>query len=330
MPRLFQLASPLTMLLCGAGAIAALSGSAAHPLDMRAAEGSSLRPDDYRIAAIGYRLATARPDLCPKTAPVSGLLLHHLGDYAPEDRPAMVRDGLDRGPGILSVVSDSPAARAGLKAGDIVLAVDGEPLESPETIAAIGDAKARRSAIEASEEKLLKLMARGTVRLTLLRGPATIERTLSTIPGCLLRIRLAVSKQRQAVANGPYVIVATGLLGLARNDDELAFVIGHEMGHVQLGHREVLQTARVPRKGALRGFGKNGDIVQRTEAEADAFGGRLVIAAGYDLDRGAVILARLDPAITLFGMFRTHADPQARIRALRALAASETGPAVTK
>jgi hypothetical protein len=250
------------------------------------------------------------------------MLLHHLGDYAPEDRPPLVREGLDRGPGILSVVADSPAARAGLKAGDVLLAVDREPVDSPVPIAGILDSKARRAAIETSEDKLLRQLERGTVSLTLLRGGETIERALTPVRGCLLRIRLAVSNQRQAVANGDYVIVASGLLALARNDDELAFVIGHEMGHVQLRHRDVLRAAHIPRDGALRGFGKNGDVVQRTEAEADLFGGKLAMAAGYDLNRGAEILGRLDPAITLFGLFRTHADPQARIRTLRALAIS--------
>lgn len=327
MPRSHRLAT-LALALCSAAPIAAMP-AVTQPDPARPAspaEGSSLRPDDLRIATIGYRLATARPGLCPRLAPVSGLLLHHLGDYTPADRPALVEGGLDRGPGILSVVADSPAADARLQAGDILVAVDGEPFESPVAIAAIADVKARRAAIEASEGKLLEALERGTVSLTLLRDGTTIQRSLTPVRGCLLRIRLAVSNQRQAVANGDYVIVATGLLALARNDDELAFVIGHEMGHVQLRHRDLLQAARIPRNGALRGFGKNGDLVQRTEAEADVFGGRLAIAAGYDLNRGAEILARLDPAITLFGLFRTHADPQVRIRALQAMAASQGSP----
>ncbi|PXA90966.1 hypothetical protein DMC47_26550 [Nostoc sp. 3335mG] len=322
----FHRSAALALTLGSAAPIAASPVAAEHIASVHQASpvaASSLRPDDLRIATIGYRLATARPELCPRLAPVSGLLLHHLGDYAPADRPELIEAGLNRGPGILSVVADSPAAHAGIDAGDILLAVNGQSLESPVAIAAIADVKARRAAIEASEGKLLQMLERGTARLTLLRGGTTIQRMLTPVQGCLLRIRLAVSNQRQAVANGDYVIVATGLLALARNDDELAFVIGHEMGHVQLRHRDLLQAARIPRNGALRGFGKNGELVQRTEAEADAFGGRLAIAAGYDLSRGAEILARLDPAITLFGLFRTHADPQVRIRALRAMAASQ-------
>ncbi len=44
--------------------------------------------------------------------------------------------GLDRGPGVLTVLAGSPAAFAGLVAGDVLLAVNGTPFLSPVAIAA--------------------------------------------------------------------------------------------------------------------------------------------------------------------------------------------------
>ena len=53
-------------------------------------EGSTLRPEDLRVATIGYRLALSGRALCPVRMPVTGMLLHHLAEYERGDRPAML------------------------------------------------------------------------------------------------------------------------------------------------------------------------------------------------------------------------------------------------
>jgi hypothetical protein len=285
---------------------------------------STLRPDDLRIAAIGYRLAIAGRDLCPKQGPVTGLLLHHLAEYAKGDRPEMIGQGLDRGPGVLAVVEGSPADLAGLRAGDVLLAVDGKAFPSPTAIAANADNAIWRPMVEASETMLQDRLARGPATLSVLREGQTLSLTLAPRTGCLLRIRLAHSGQQTAVAAGDYVVVSSGLLGIARNDDELAFTIAHELAHVVLGHGAWLRAQKVPR-GLMRGFGRNGERVRETEAEADRLGGEIAIAARYDLARGAEILDRLPPEIG-FGIFKTHDSDADRIRMLRALAAAHAAP----
>lgn len=297
----------------------ALAGSIlAAPL--QAAE-STLRPDDLRIAAIGYRLAIAGRDLCPRQGPVTGMLLHHLAEYAKADRPGLIAQGLDRGPGVLSVVAGSPADAAGLRAGDIVLTVNGKAFESPAAIAAIADREVWRPRLEASETMLLDALTRGPAALSVLRGGETLAITLTPATGCLLRIRLAHSSQQTAVSAGDYVVVSSGLLAMAKNDDELAFTIAHEMAHVELEHGRLLREHGVPRGGLLRGFGKNGALVRETEAAADHLGGEITLAAHYDLARGAEILSRLPPELG-FGIIKTHDSDRDRIRAMRALAAA--------
>src|SRR5687768_6332274 len=75
---------------------------------------STLRQADLRVAAVAYRIALAGRPLCSQPFPLTGLLFHHLAEYEPEDRGTMIqRHGLDRGPGILTVLGGSPAARAG-------------------------------------------------------------------------------------------------------------------------------------------------------------------------------------------------------------------------
>lgn len=296
--------------------LALLGGPLASPAH---AEQSTLRAEDLRVAAIGYRLAVAGGSLCPRQGPVTGLLLHHLAEYQKADRPGMIAQGLDRGPGVLAVVADSPADRAGLHAGDVLLAVNGKPFESPSAIAAIADGDAWRARVEASETMMQDQLALGPATLSVLRGAQALTLTLAPRTGCLLRIRRAHSNQQTAVAAGDYVIVSSGLIAIARNDDELAFTIAHELAHVVLGHGQWLREQRVPR-GLLRGFGSNGARVRETEAAADRLGGDLTIAAHYDLARGAEIIGRLPPDLG-FGIFKTHDSDGARIRMLRALAA---------
>ncbi|MEI9852600.1 MAG: M48 family metallopeptidase [Sphingomonas sp.] len=315
------MAPPLRRLLIAAAiAGAALAGGTAR------AQGSFLREPDFRVATIGYRIATAGGALCRERAPLSGMLLHHLAEYARADRPRLIAQGLDHGPGVLAVVADGPAEAAGLRAGDVLLAVDGERFASPAGIAANRDRRQWRPLVEASEAVLEARLARGPAWLEVLRGGETLAVTLVPRAGCPLRIRLANSSQRTAVSSGNHVVLASGILALIRNDDELAFVIAHELAHIALNHRAQLRAQGVPRRGLLRGVGRHGAFVRQTEAEADLLGGELAIAAGYDLARGAEILARLPGELPTLGLIQTHAGTGERIRALRALAARAGTP----
>ncbi|MEZ0243933.1 MAG: M48 family metalloprotease [Sphingomonas sp.] len=282
------------------------------------AEGSTLRPEDQRVATMGYALAIAGRDLCPIKGPVTGLLLHHLAEYLPADRPAMIAAGLDRGPGVLAVVPGSPADAAGLIAGDVLLAVDGASFPSPTAIAAIGDDKVWRPKAEASEAMLLDRLRTGPVMLSVLRNGQPLSLSLGSVNGCALRIRLARSSQKGAYTVRGYVVVTTAALALAANDDELAFVIAHELAHIVLGHTRLLDSEGVPRRGLLRGAGKSGRIVRQTEEEADQLGGRIMLAAGYDPGRGALVLPKLGSGPRL-GLFETHDSDKDRIRAMQAL-----------
>jgi hypothetical protein len=299
--------------------LAAAPALPAAPTPLAAvSQGSTLRAEDLRVGTMGYRLAVAGRDLCPLKGPVTGLMLHHLADYLPADRPAMIAAGLDRGPGVLAVVPGSPADAAGLVAGDVLLAVDGAPFPSPIAIAAIRDDKVWRPRAEASEAMLLDRLKTGPVTLSVLRGGQTIRLTLGSVTGCSLRIRLARSSQKGAYTVRGHVVVTTAALALAANDDELAFIVAHELAHIVLGHTRLLDSEGVPRRGLLRGAGKSGRIVRQTEEEADALGGRIMLAAGYDPGRGALVLPKLGSGPRL-GLFETHDSDSDRIRAMQAL-----------
>ena len=149
---------------------------------------------------------------------------------------------------------------------------------------------------------------------------------------------------------GGKVGVNTGIFSVARNQDQLAAVLGHEIGHViarhhderitrQLGAQQLLGLgaavagARYGQGGAnmvsqLGGLGVQGLFLlpgSRTqESEADVVGQDLMAKAGFD-PRQAVNLWQ--NMIAAGGArppqwLSTHPDPQSRIRELDSRAAS--------
>lgn len=278
--------------------------------------GSYLRAEDRRIGAIAYRIATAASRFCSEPAPLTGMLLHHLPEYEPQDRPGMIaRFGLDRGPGVLTVLDGSPAAQAGLAAGDVLLTVNGQAFPSPLAMTKERDRERWRAEVEASEALLEDQLRRGPVALTVLRGGKEMALTLGSVAGCPARVRLARSRQVNAFATGRYVVMTTGLLGFTQDEDELAIVLAHELAHNVLKHADRLDAQNVPRGGFLRGLGKNASRVRATEEEADRLGIKLAWAAGYDVAAAIPFwrrfYAKYDTAPQLF---RTHPGLRARER----------------
>lgn len=276
------------------------------------------REEDARVAQLAYRLALAGRARCPTTEPTSGLVLQHLSQFERADRPGVVAAlPLDRGPGVIAVAPDSPAAAAGIQAGDIVLAINGIVVP-PETGLTEPFTTARAHARADAVDDLLAVAH--PLTLTLLRGTTTVPVRLTPISVCPSRVYLARSGQRNAYADGHHVFLTTGMLPLLRNDDELAFVIAHEMAHNILGHAAIMRSSAV-RKGLGMTFGHSGTIVRGTETEADALGATIMLDAGLDPFRGAAILKRLGGGDLGIALLATHEPAGKRLAAIQALGA---------
>jgi hypothetical protein len=312
-------------------AFVALFGDQMGQSENSSGAGSFIRSEDRRVAWVAYRLAQAGAGMCSESAPLTGMQLHQLAEYAPADREAAVQSyHLDRGPGVLTVLPDSSAARAGLQAGDVLLAIDSVPIESPQAVASERDRSGKRDAIEAVEKKLERALGQGSARLALLRAGETLDVTLGSVAACPARVRLARSSQPNAFADGRYAIITTKLLEFVRSDDELAVAIAHELAHNVLEHSTRLRAGKVPR-GLLRHFGKNADRVWTTEEEADRTGLKIYAAAGYDLAAVMPFWRRYYAHFDFLPqIFRTHPSLSARQKIYDDVVAEMNGLATPK
>jgi hypothetical protein len=293
------------------GADAQPAGPAAGAAEAASSTSTTLRKDDLRVAQVAYRLALAGSPLCPERYPLTGMLFHHLAEYEPSDRPLMVaRYGLDRGPGVLTVLGGTPAARAGLVAGDVLLAVNRRPLPTGASVAAEPKREKWRRLADEAETELETALRGGPVDLRVLREGRELSVRLGSLQACLGRVRLARSTQVNAFATGRSVVMTTAMLRFLRSDGELAVVLGHELAHNIFGHRQMRNE-----EGILRSLGLKPSAVWKREEAADRFGLRLMSAAGYDLDSAIPFWRRYLGKYDWFPqIFRSHPSLGARER----------------
>lgn len=80
-----------------------------------------------------------------------------------------------------------------------------------------------------------------------------------------------------AWTDGTSVVITTGMLKFTKTDSEIAFILGHELGHVLLGHTNGVEPI----------------FPTMNEINADKYGAYLAIRAGYNLCAGKVIWQRM-------------------------------------
>ena len=157
---------------------------------------------------------------------------------------------------------------------------------------------------------------------------------------------LFANKEPNAFAlPGGKVGVNTGIFSVAKNQDQLAAVLAHEIGHVVERHHDERITRQMGASGAVSLLGalagdygnlatQGGGLLAQTgfllpgsrvqESEADQVGQRLMAGAGFDPAQAVNLWQNM---IAAGGgrqpeWLSTHPDPQARIQELRNRAGS--------
>lgn len=271
----------------------------------------ALRAADLRLGAIGYRLATANAPLCTDIAPVTGMVVHAIDQYAEgEQAAARTAFGFATGVAVEAVVPGSPAARAGVRADDSIVSVNGHPVPVAKGGGHVRTRDAVAALIDAQpvEQPLSLVLRRDGVDRTTSIAPS---------PGCRTLFELRVGTAMDAVADGRLVQISSAFLDRLP-DPQLAVVVAHELSHNILRHHARLDAAGVSR-GLLRELGRNGRIHRMTEDDADRLGVHLLRNAGWD-PREAVRFWQGPGARIDGGIFhsRTHSSASNRARLIAA------------
>jgi hypothetical protein len=270
---------------------------------------------EQRVATIGFRLATASLDLCPRRRQwLPGLVVHDLSQYGGDQRAAVSRIyGLDRGPAVMVLAPGGPAEQAGLRRDDILVALDGAAV--PRGLAPDGG---RATPYDRLLAALDAAFADGSAELRVARGGEERRLTVAAVQGCASRFELVAGRGLRAWSDGASVKVTISLALYAADDGELAAVLAHEFSHNILGHQARLDAARAGR-GLFSNFGRSARLTRDTEEEADRFSVYLLERAGYDPSAAVRFWSRYGPrGIHLPGDDPTHPGWRDRIAALEA------------
>ena len=181
------------------------------------------------------------------------------------------------------------------------------------------------------------------LHLTAVRSGRMVDAAYKPLPACAFNVVIENNNQWNAYADGNEIHVERQLLQDVTNDDELAFVLAHELAHNVLNHvgkqqQNVMAGAAlgIGVEAILAGLGggqMNGEIAkmgagmggqtfsQEFEREADYVGLYILQAAGYDMQAGERIARRIaqqnPDAIRYASSHPTSADRAASLYSAR-------------
>jgi Zn-dependent protease with chaperone function len=313
-PRRFLSFPRLAALAAVLGAAFSVPVSAGAPAPTR---WERLRDADLRVAGVAYRLSVANRGLCGGAlAPQPGFVVHGIEQYRPADREEAARAfHLGANPGVMAVVAGSPAAKAGLLAGDELLTVNGQALGAGDGVSA---GPPTRAFVEHAQRILIEQLGKGAATLRISRAGIAADLRFNAEMGCPTVVELVPGAEVNAWADGARIVVSHGLLARCATDGDLALVIGHELAHNLLHHIRTPAMA-----GGTAGLlslldGQGSAESRENEQEADRLAVGLAGAAAYDLGGAEAFLGRLLGNESGAAEVTTHPGRVRRLALLRA------------
>ena len=182
------------------------------------------------VKSIGFKINSSNADICNKTDFNSGITFANenvMGLKIAKFFPSKINLGSQVS--IIDIVKNSPADKAGLALGDIILEVEGYIL--PEGKNALKKISKHFKDIEEKEIKKIKIDRNGEI--------LTFDINQTKI--CNYPIIFTQDKIVNAYADGKSIIMTQGMVDYARDDNEIAMVIAHELAHNDRGHLDAMK-----------------------------------------------------------------------------------------
>jgi Zn-dependent protease with chaperone function len=191
-----------------------------------------------RLQEVSTRISHAAAPMCPdSTRPTIGLGVVFAAAFKEEFRQAArTAYGIAGANVVTAAVRGLPAERAGVMKGDVVTSVN----DAPFIHSAAGEDALQRA-----------LAAGGAIRLGVERQGRPLAFTVTPVPICDMPVLVAGADDVNAAADGRKVVIFLGMLRFADSEDDLALVIGHELGHNLRHHIEAKR--RNAAAGAMAG-----------------------------------------------------------------------------
>lgn len=181
----------------------------------------------YRIS---LPVLSSNAEFCgDNVRPVTGISAWNIYAVPPEYRDAAGASyGLGDDLVVQSIVPNSPGARAGVRPGDVLLAVNGRNIPR-------GD-----QAIQTAQQYL---NANGYNRMEVAYSRNGVRRTatFAPVPACNYPVVLDNSGAINAYADGEKIVITRGMMRFAESDTEVALVVSHELAHNTMNHIGKLQ-----------------------------------------------------------------------------------------
>lgn len=239
--------------------------------------------EQIRLNNVRWRIATKGKAVCREdVGPLLGLQSMtrpkgQMGDIL------AARFGITEKPTIVHVVPGSPAESVGIRKGDILKSINGIEITSPQSLEDVNE----------------KWTQGSPFRISLERNASPVTVTVTPEIGCKYPVGLSPQQIINAFADGKRVMIARGMMNFAKDDNELALVVSHEIAHNSMKHIDakkqnmglgfladlatVLLSKGQVSNTNFAGIGASA-YSQEFEAEADYVGLYLMANAGLPID----------------------------------------------
>ena len=190
-----------------------------------------------RLDAVAWPVLTANADVCPKTKFKAGITFD--SKWRSEGMPPAFRNAhrellqLDSNHfGVTWASPNSPADKAGLRRGDRIFEIEGNPAPEVRSRRGVNRGMKRIQKLfdEASEDGVLTL---GIARDG---SEEPIDVTMELVSTCAYPVVMQESDALNAYADGNTIYITTGMMRFAQDDLELQTVVAHELAHNTEGH----------------------------------------------------------------------------------------------